>query len=84
MKTRIQGILITFVALVAFCLAGTHFGWFTSNSIVWLLMLLFVIFVPLDFLLDWVLDKLGLSADAARLIKISLVAVAVVVLTMIF
>lgn len=84
MKNRIQGILITFVALVAFCLAGTHFGWFTSNSIVWLLMLLFVVFVPLDFLLDWGLDKLGISTDIVRIIKASLVAVAVAVLTILF
>lgn len=84
MKNRIQGILITFVALMAFCLAGTHFGWFTTNSTVWLLLLLFVIFVPLDFLLDWGLDKLGLSADTARIIKISIVAVVVVLLTIFF
>lgn len=84
MKNRMQGIIITFIALVALCLAGTHFGWFTSSSTVWLLMLLFVICVPIDFLLDWGLDKLGLSADTARFIKIALVAVAVVVLTMVF
>lgn len=81
MKKRIQGILITFVSLAAFCLAGTQLGWFTSNHIVWLLFLLFAIFVPVDFVLDWGLEKLGLSSDSARLVKISMVAVAVVLLS---
>ncbi len=81
MKKRIQGILITFVVLAAFCFAGTKLGWFVSNNTAWLLLLLFALCVPVDFLLDWGLDKLGLKADTARLIKFSLVAVVVLVVT---
>lgn len=84
MKHRIQGILIAFAALAVFCMAGTHFGWFVSGNTVWLLLLLFVICVPVDLLLDWGLEKLGLRPESARLIKISLAAFAIALLTTIF